>query len=59
MVGSTSQPTFGDENMDIIVLSIVAGLVAAGGIWMATRDTPSPKGKSSGHEDCVSEDSPL
>lgn len=25
--------------MDILVLSLVAGLVVAGGIWMATRDT--------------------
>lgn len=24
--------------MDILVLSLVAGLVLAGGIWMATRD---------------------
>lgn len=27
--------------MDILVLSIVAGLVVAGGIWVATRDTKS------------------
>lgn len=27
--------------MDILVLSLVAGLVVAGGIWMATRDTKS------------------
>lgn len=25
--------------MDILVLSLVAGLVVAGGLWMATRDT--------------------
>ena len=25
--------------MDILVLSIIAGLVVAGGIWMATRPT--------------------
>lgn len=25
--------------MDILVLSIVAGLVVVGGLWMATRDT--------------------
>lgn len=25
--------------MDILVLSIVAGLVVIGGIWMATRDS--------------------
>lgn len=25
--------------MDILILSIVAGLVVIGGIWMATRDT--------------------
>lgn len=27
--------------MDILVLSIVAGLVVAGGIWMATRPSPA------------------
>lgn len=32
--------------MDILVLSLVAGLVVAGGIWMATRDTkPSNSSK--------------
>lgn len=25
--------------MDILVLSLVAGLVVVGGLWMATRDT--------------------
>ena len=30
--------------MEILVLSLVAGLVVAGGIWMATRDSaPEPK----------------
>lgn len=24
---------------DILVLSLIAGLVVAGGLWMATRDT--------------------
>ena len=28
--------------MDIVVLSLIAGLVVAGGIWMATRDTRPP-----------------
>ncbi len=26
--------------MDILVLSIVAGIVVAGGIWMITRESP-------------------
>lgn len=26
--------------MEIIVLSLVAGLVVAGGVWMATRESP-------------------
>lgn len=25
--------------MDVLVLSLVAGLVVAGGLWMATRET--------------------
>lgn len=32
-----------EERMDILVLSLVAGLVVAGGVWMATRET---KGES-------------
>ncbi len=31
--------------MDILVLSIVAGLVVAGGLWMASRET-KPVGKN-------------
>ena len=25
--------------MDILILSLVAGLIAAGGLWVASRDT--------------------
>ena len=28
--------------MHILVLSLVAGAVAAGGVWLATRDTRPP-----------------
>ncbi len=35
--------------MDILVLSLVAGLVVAGGIWMATRDTKSEQDHSANH----------
>lgn len=28
-----------ENEMDILVMSIVAGLVVIGGIWMVTRDT--------------------
>lgn len=28
--------------MDILVLSLVAGMVVLGGIWLATRDTKPP-----------------
>jgi hypothetical protein len=28
-----------ENEMDILVLSLVAGLVVASGIWMATRET--------------------
>ena len=35
--------------MDILVLSLVAGLVVAGGIWMATRDTKSMDDHSADH----------
>lgn len=33
--------------MDILVLSLVAGLVVAGGVWMATRDTKSERDRES------------
>jgi hypothetical protein len=36
--------------MDILVLSLVSGLVVAGGIWMATRDT-KPAGAASADRD--------
>jgi len=29
--------------MDILVLSVVAGIVAAGGVWMITRPTLPPR----------------
>lgn len=29
--------------MAILILSIVAGLVVIGGLWVATHDTPSEK----------------
>ncbi len=32
--------------MDILVLSLVAGLVVVGGIWMAKRDTAPPSSTS-------------
>lgn len=32
--------------MEILVLSLIAGLVVAGGIWMATRDTKDTKSES-------------
>ena len=36
--------------MDILVLSLVAGLVAFGGLWLASRDTkPAEKQKDSQH----------
>lgn len=35
--------------MDILVLSLVAGLVVAGGIWMATRDTKSESDHPADH----------
>jgi hypothetical protein len=36
--------------MDILVLSIVAGLVALGGLWLASRDTkPTDKHKDPEH----------
>ncbi len=28
--------------MDILVLSLIAGAVVAGGVWLATRDTRLP-----------------
>ena len=35
--------------MDILVLSIVAGLVVIGGIWMVTRDTKSEEKHQDDH----------
>ena len=29
--------------MDILVLSLIAGAVVAGGVWLATRDTRPPE----------------
>ena len=36
--------------MEIIVLSIIAGLVTIGGLWVATRGT-EPADKQSGSQD--------
>ena len=35
--------------MEILVLSLVAGLVVVGGLWMATRDTKPVEEHSDGH----------
>lgn len=35
--------------MDILVLSLVAGLVVGGGIWMATRETKPVEKHPEGH----------
>ena len=35
--------------MDILVLSLVAGLVVVGGIWMATRDSKPDVKHPDGH----------
>lgn len=35
--------------MEILVLSIVAGLVVIGGVWMATRETKPAEKHQDGH----------
>lgn len=35
--------------MEILVLSLVAGLVVIGGLWMATRDSQPAKKRPDGH----------
>lgn len=42
--------------MDILVLSIVAGIVVAGGIWIATQ--PSPKSRREQEEPVISHITP-
>lgn len=41
--------------MDIIVLSLVAGLVVAGGLWMATRPTKPIRTSGNSLENLLSE----
>lgn len=36
--------------MDILVLSLIAGMVVVGGIWMATRDTKPVDKRPDGHQ---------
>lgn len=35
--------------MEILVLSLVAGLVVAGGLWMVTRDSQPANKQTDGH----------
>lgn len=35
--------------MEILVLSLIAGLVVIGGLWMATRDSQPTKKQPDGH----------
>jgi hypothetical protein len=56
VVSEKVQSLVEESDMEILILSLVAGLVVIGGLWMATRDT-KPVEKISDRHNAAREDS--